>query len=50
MNQKLNNKTGCLFPFADDLFPFFMFLFHQDELGQVGFDDECDHDEDSESD
>ena len=25
MNQNPNNKTGCLFPFGDDIFPFLMF-------------------------
>jgi hypothetical protein len=49
MNQNTHNKTGCLFPFGDDIFPFLMFLFHQDELNQVEFG-EYDHDEDSESD
>ncbi len=50
MNQNSHNKTGCLFPFGDDIFPFLMFLFHQNKLDQGGFDDECDQDEDSESD
>lgn len=51
MNQNSHNKTGCLFPFADDLFPFLMFLFHQDEQASLvddGDDDDysCDDTED----
>jgi len=44
MNQNPNNKTGCLFPFGDDIFPFLMFLFHQDEQDSFGYDDDDDDD------
>ena len=42
MIQNTKNKTGCLFPFGDDFFPFLMFLFHQDEQDSLGYDDDDD--------